>query len=246
MAAGDWFSGGSIGPFDLQSPQWFYSYVLCEMESNGNVTWATSHPINPNGITGDFEIARRQSISVSENGDFYLLGKQRGDVYWSPSLQTLGANDDVSNEYSGTLVHWQNHQPVSAQMIHGGALIEMDQVTWSGGRLAVSGTNEYSDTLFCNDITVVDPQSALAFLFTSNATVDVEHISNQQNLNLFWEGGAIVCRQRIGDFSVWNSMGVLMKFGHASDEELNLKELNLPTGCYLIQTLYGNLRFIIQ
>ena len=246
LAAGDWYSGGFIGPFELQSPQWVYSYFLCEMESNGNVTWATSHVVNPNGITGDFEIARRQSISASENGDFYLLGKQRGDVYWSPNLQTLSANDELTNEYSGTLVHWQNHQPVSAQMIHGGALIEMDQVTWSGGRLAVSGTNEYSDTLFCNDITVVDPQSALAFLFTSNATVDVEHISNQQNLNLFWEGGAIASRQRIGDFSVWNSLGVLMKSGHESSEKLDLKELNLPTGCYLIQTLQGNLRFMIQ
>lgn len=246
LAAGDWFSGGSIGPFDLQSPQWVYSYFLCEMESNGNVTWATSHPINPNGITGDFEIARRQSISVSENGDFYLLGKQRGDVYWAPNLQTLGANDEVSNEYSGTLVHWQNHQPVSAQMIHGGALIEMDQVLWSNGHLAVSGTNEYSDTLFCNDITLVNPQSAFAFLFTSNTTVNMEHIPNQQNSDLVWQGGKIVSRQRIGDFLVWNSMGVLLKSGYESGNDLNLTELNLPTGCYLIQTLHGNLRFMIQ
>jgi hypothetical protein len=230
----------------LQSPQWVYSYFLCEMESNGSITWATSHIANPNGITGDFEIARRQSICVSENGDFYLLGKQRGDVYWSPNLQTLGANDELTNEYSGTLVHWQNHQPVSAQMIHGGALVEMDQVSWNNGSLAVSGTNEYSDTLFCNDFTVVDPQSAFAFLFTSNTTVDVEHIPDQQDSDLIWEGDAIVSRRRIGDFSVWNSMGVLMKSGHERGEKLDLKELNLPTGCFLIQTHQGIVRFMMQ
>ncbi len=246
LAAGDWYSGGFIGPFELQSPQWVYSYFLCEMESNGNITWATSHAVNPNGITGDFEIARRQSICVADNGDFYLLGKQRGDVYWSPNLQTLGANDEVTNEYSGTLVHWQNHQPVSAQMIHGGALVEMDQVSWSIGQLAVSGTNEYSDTLFCNDITVVNPNSAFAFLFTSNNTVNVEHFPNQQNSDLIWEGDAIVSLQRIGDFSVLNSMGSLIKSGHSSSGKLYLNELNLLPGCYLIQTQQGGLRFMIE
>lgn len=243
LASGDWFTGGAIGPFILQSPQWVYSYFLCEMESNGNVTWATSHPVNPNGITGDFEIARRKSISASENDGFYLLGRQRGDVYWSPNLQTLGANDEVSNEYSGTLIHWQNHEPISAQMIHGGALIEMDQVSWDNGSLAVSGTNEYSDTLSCNNIQVINPASAFSFLFTSNTAVGVENVQFQ---NPIWMGNQIVFDQYVGAYKIWNAMGALVEEGIATGNELAINKFNLPVGCYLIQTGQGNLKFMIQ
>jgi hypothetical protein len=244
LAAGDWYSGGSIGPFELQSPQWVYSYFLCEMEPNGNVTWATSHPVNPNGITGDFEIARRKSIAAAENGEFYLFGKQRGDVYWTPTLQTNGAIDDVTNEYSGTVIHWQNHQPISAQLIHGGALIEMDQVSIDNGVLAVSGTNEYSDTLQCNDITVINPQSAFTFLFTSMATpVGVE---NSQEPNPIWMGDNIVFDQRIGNYKIWSVLGALVGEGMAMGNELAIKAFNLPIGCYLMQTDHGHLKFMIQ
>jgi hypothetical protein len=243
LAAGDWYNGGSIGPFELQSPQWVYSYFLCEMESNGNVTWATSHPVNPNGITGDFEIARLKSIAASENGDFYLFGKQRGDVYWSTNLQTMGALENVSNEYSGTLVHWQNHVPISAQMIHGGALIEMDQVSWCNGSLAVSGTNEYSDTLSCNNFQVINPESAFSFLFTSNTAVGVENVQFQ---NPIWMGNLILFDQHIGAYKIWNTMGALVEEGVAAGKELAINEFNLPMGCYLLQTNQGNLKFMIQ
>ena len=243
LAAGDWYNGGFIGPFELLSPQWVYSYFLCEMEPNGNVTWATSHPINPNGIAGDFEIARRQSISTTDNGDFYLFGKQRGDVYWTQGLQTIGADESSTIENSGTLVRWQNHEPISAQMIHGGGLIQMDQVLWHDGLIAVSGTNEYSDTLYCNDALVYNSLSAFTFLLTSNNTVGFQSMPLQ---HLSWNENYILCDQMIGEFTIWNAMGMLVKSDNSREKEIDIAQLHLSSGCYLLQTQYGILRFMTQ
>jgi len=243
LAAGDWYAEGSIGNFDLSGPQWVYSYFLCEMDTNGNVNWATAHPHNPAGITGDFALGRTESIAADETGGFYLFGQQRGDVYWSPSLSTFGNEADVTNEYTATLTHWTNHTPSNAQTIYGVTLPEMYQVSYRDGLLAVSGSSEYSDTLLCNDFSVFQFNGSIAFLFTSQNFVGISALMEEL---AYWTDQFLVFPGIIGEYHIWNAMGEQIETGFCTEQSLLWSEMNLPNGCYLIQTEAGNLKFMKQ
>jgi hypothetical protein len=119
----------------------------------------------------------------------------------------------------------------------------MYQVSFRDGMLAVSGSTEYSDTLLCNDFSTFQFNGSIAFLFTSQNFVGISELSQEQ---AYWTEQCLVFPQKIGEYHIWNTMGTLVGLGFCPEQSLQWSDMDLPAGCYLIQTDYGHLKFMKQ